>query len=256
VLRAFEAPPHVQGIADLSRALGLSKGTVHLLAKVLEAEGFLEKDEITGKYQVGPAVGRLVASTRRDLTVVAREPMQELYAGTSFPVYLAVLIGDEAVIVERAAPTLSFLAVLDVGARIPMHCSALGKALLGHQPVRRREELLDALERKGLQAMTPATITTVSGLRAELEAVVRSGVALDREESLPGVFCAAAAVWDAEGGPVAAVSVAAPAGRVPEEGRQALVELVRRTAGVISYRLGHRARTDEDHPAENRKGLK
>lgn len=238
VLRAFEAPPHVLGITELSRALGLSKGTVHLLARALEAEGFLERHPETGKYQLGAAIYNLTAAARHDLRAAAREPLRRLYADTSFPAYLAVFVGDQAVIVEKAAPALPFLSVLDVGAPVPLHCSALGKVLLAHLPEARREEILGGPA--GLAAMTPATITSVGALRAELAEARRSGVAYDREESLPGVFCVAAPVRAAGGEVTAAVSVAAPARGLPEEGRRAVADLVRRAAEAISYRLGYR----------------
>ncbi len=241
VLRAFESPPHLQGITDLSRSLGLSKGTVHLLVGVLEGEGFLERDPASGKYQLGSAVHRLTAAAERDLRTMARESLRRLYTDTSFPAYLAVLVGGQAVIVEKAAPTLSFLSVLDVGAPVPFHCSALGKALLAHLGLERREELVTRLGREGLPRMTQSTLTSLDELRAELERVAREGVAVDQEESLPGVVCFGAPVWNAAGEVAAAVSVAAPAASVagPRQ-RAATIEILRRAAEAISYRLGWR----------------
>ncbi len=241
-LRAFEPPPHSLGVSEISRALGLSKGTVHLLTKVLEGEGFLERDAATGKFQLGPAIHILTAAARRDLRLAAREPMHRLYTETSFPAYLAVLLADRAVIVEKAAPTLSFLAILDVGAPMPLHSSAAGKVLLACSPAETRARLLGALKRSGLEPMTPGTITSFDALRAEIEKVARDGFALDREESLPGVFCVAAPVRGADGEMTAAVSVAAPAPAFEDAGQIELVrDMVRRTAEAISYRLGYRA---------------
>lgn len=239
VLRTLADPPHRQGITDLSRSLGLSKGTIHLLAGVLEGEGFLERDPASGKFQLGSVLHRLAAAAERDLRALAREPLDRLYQDTSFPAYLAVLAGGQAVIVEKAAPTLSFLSVLDVGTPIPLHCSALGKALIAHLDRDRREELLVRVAGEGLPRMTAHTLTSVEALRAELEVVAQTGVARDREESLPGVVCLAAPVWNAANQPVAAVSVAAPAaslaGPRPEA---ATVDILKRAAATISRRLG------------------
>ncbi|MCL6580826.1 MAG: IclR family transcriptional regulator [Firmicutes bacterium] len=244
VLRAFEDPPHVLGISDLARALGLSKGTVHLVVGVLEAEGFLEREGESGKYQLGPAIYRLTAAARHDLRLAAREPLRRLYAETSFPAYLAVLLDGRAVVVEKAGPTLTFLPVLDVGTPVPLHSSALGKALLAFRPEAEREALLERLAAAGLPATTPATITDPAGLREELRRIREEGLALDREESLPGVVCLAAPVRGATGETLAAVSVAAPAQALPEDDparpRTVVAEMVRRTAASISYRLGLR----------------
>ncbi len=233
-------------MSDLSRVLGLSKGTVHLLARTLENEGFLEREPGTGKYRLGPAVCVLAAAAQRDLRLAAREPMRRLYSDTSFPVYLATFLAGRAVVVEKAAPTLSFLPVLDVGAVVPLHSSALGKVLLAYAPEEVRAGLIAELDRAGLAATTPSTITSVPALVAELEAVRSAGLALDREESLPGVFCLAAPVWDAAGKSVAAVSVAAPVGTFADGGhREQVAGMVRRTAAAIAYNLGWRGGGEE-----------
>lgn len=241
ILRAFVPPPHTLGISDLARVLGLSKGTVHLLATTLESEGFLERNSETGKYTLGPAVHLLTAAGQRDIRLAAREPLQKLYVDTSFPAYLAIRLGRRAVIVEKAAPTLSFLPVLDVGTPVPFHSSALGKALLANAPDSDREAVLAELEASGIVATTPKTITSLDALREELAGVVRDGLAYDREESLPGVFCLASPVRDALGDVLGAVSVAAPAASLPEgPGRETVARLVRDTAAQVSYRLGYR----------------
>ncbi|RJQ08818.1 MAG: IclR family transcriptional regulator [Bacillota bacterium] len=247
VLRAFEDPPHSRGISDLSRALGLSKGTVHLLTVTLEKEGFLEKDATTRKYRLGAAVHGLTAAAQRDLRVTALEPMRRLYADTSFPVYLAIMLSGRAVIVEKAAPTLSFMSVLDVGSQVPLHSSALGKVLLAHATDPERDQLLAELERLGLPAATPATITSIQVLRDEINSIRARGLAFDHEESLPGVACVAAPVLDPSGRAVAAVAVAAPAASFPEDGQRKVVGgMVKRTADNISYRLGYRGATSKE----------
>lgn len=239
LLRAFEDPPHLRGITELSRSLGLSKGTVHLLVGVLEEEGFLERDPASGKYQLGSALHRLTAAAERDLCALAREPLNRLYQDTSFPAYLAVLAGGRAVIVEKAAPTLSFLSVLDIGTPAPFHCSALGKAVLANLGRERREELLERLAGEGLPRMTAHTLTSTDALRVELDEVARSGVAMDREESLPGVVCLAAPVWNAAGELAAAVSVAAPvASLAAPRSETAAIDILKRAAETISRRLG------------------
>lgn len=241
VLRAFEPPPHCRGVSDLARDLGLSKGTIHLLVKVLEREGFLERDPPTRKYQLGPAVFRLTAAAQPDLRLAAREPLHHLYTDTSFPAHLAILVGGRAVIVERAAPTLSFLAALDVGTPLPLHSSALGKVLLAGASDEAREGTLNEIEAASLVAMTPSTITSLTVLRRELDSVQAAGLAWDREESLPGVVCLAAPVRGPGGDVVAAVSVAAPAGAIQEGAHAGALEgMVRRTADTIAYRIGYR----------------
>jgi len=120
-----------------------------------------------------------------------------------------------------------------VGARAPLHITAVGKLfLLEDGP----EGLRAYAERTRLAAYTRNTLTTVAALEKEFDRIRRQGYALDNEEAELGVRCIGAAVRDDTGTLVAGLSVSAPAERM----KTAWAGLVKETAGKISRAIGYR----------------
>jgi DNA-binding IclR family transcriptional regulator len=143
--------------------------------------------------------------------------MEELVRCWGEMVHLAVLDGIQAVYVEKLQPTPAVkIWITRAGARLPAHCSGVGKVLLAHHEW---EYIAALFEDQGMPALTPNTITTLDALTEELERVREWGCAYDHEEILIGLCCVAAPVYDHRGEAVAAVSFSVPAYRFrPNEG--------------------------------------
>ena len=92
------------------------------------------------------------------------------------------------------------------------------------------------LDRRGLPAFTPNTITDRDALYAELHRVRRDGVAYDREEIVEGLRCVAAPILDVDGSVCAAMSIAAPAERFAAS-ETAYRSAVVRSARAVTERL-------------------
>jgi DNA-binding IclR family transcriptional regulator len=187
--------------------LKLSKGTVHLLVKTLEDHGFIEQMAGNRKYRLGPVVYELGVTAAGELRIPSRMHLQQMSYEINMPCYLAINIGQKAVLIEKAEPVNPFMVVMQIGAILPYHTSSMGKVLLAYSDPGSREHIINTAD---LPALTPHTITGRERLRKEMEDVVGQGHALDREETLPGVFCVAVPVWDGHGRVMAALSVVAP----------------------------------------------
>jgi IclR family transcriptional regulator, acetate operon repressor len=122
-----------------------------------------------------------------------------------------------------------------LGTRRPLSCSALGKAYLAALPP---DELANRLRRLALVRLTDSSIVEVRAFRNELDATVARGYAVDEQEAEDGVACVGAAVRDYTGRPVAAISIAGAAERMPGK-RAAVVPLLTAAADEISQRLGY-----------------
>jgi IclR family acetate operon transcriptional repressor len=129
-----------------------------------------------------------------------------------------------------------------IGRRNPAHCTAVGKAMLAHLP---EQETDDILRRHGLTRLTANTITTPAELHAELRAIAARGYSVDNEEVEEGVRCVGAAVLDHAGRPIAAISVSAPAFRLPMEKVPALAVSVVKAAQALSAESGYRGKRSE-----------
>jgi DNA-binding IclR family transcriptional regulator len=124
-----------------------------------------------------------------------------------------------------------------LGARVPLHCTGVGKAMLANLPSR---EIAHFFETRELQAYTINTINNPIKLKSELECIRRRGYATDEEEREIGVRCIAAPVFQAGGNVIAAVSVSAPPGRIPSDNDEVTIQLIVETASKLSRRLGYR----------------
>jgi DNA-binding IclR family transcriptional regulator len=213
VLSAFQVEDHDLPQAELARRTGLPKGTLHRVLTDLVATRLVERTE--HGYRLG---GRLFelgmrASVERRLLEVATPFMEDVYERTHETVHLGVLEGREVVYVSKIGGHRQASSPSRIGGRMPLHCTAIGKALLAHSdPALVREVLSADLERR-----TPRTVTAPGLLRTQLERAVEAGVTFENEESAVGIVCVAAPVLDADNRPLAAISVTGPVTRFRPE---------------------------------------
>ena len=101
---------------------------------------------------------------------------------------------------------------LQIGSRVPAHCTASGKMYLSTLPPTKRRRILGSVT---LQSHTPNTVVSAKALEAELADVRARGYATDNEEYIEGMVALAVAVRDAQQRLFATLSFHAPAMRIP-----------------------------------------
>jgi IclR family transcriptional regulator, pca regulon regulatory protein len=213
ILNCFSAERPVLGIARLADELNMSRSTTHRYASTLVALGYLEQDQAR-RYRLAPRVADVGMAVLDSMALrgQAREPMRALREKTGRTVSLAVLDGENVRYVERLRGWRKGQHAVDldlgVGARLPVHCTAMGKVLLAYLPEPEREQLIAGLQ---LTRRGPNSITSKRALRAELEQIRAAGLAVGDEELAPGVRTIAAPVRDAAGEVIAAIGVPVPA---------------------------------------------
>ena len=209
------SPEHpVRGIADMAEALDLGRSTTHRYATTLVTLGYLEHGP-SRKYRLSSRVCDVGLSLLDSMVVrrVAREHLKKLRAQTGRTASLGVLGGTEVAYIDRWQGSRQGQYTVDAGigpgTRLPVHCSAAGRALLACLPAAEQRDLIAKLR---LTRHTPKTITTKTALRAELDRIqAEGGMAVEDEEAVAGRRALAAVVVDTEGWPVAAVELAVPA---------------------------------------------
>ena len=241
VLCAFTPDRPALGISELARELALTRSTTHRYVATLAALGFLEQDEETRKYRLGPRVLDLVFSML--VSVVLREMaaphLRRLTDTTGHTSNLAIRDDTDVILIDRVRGRpgryhhLEF--TLHVGSRIPAYCSATGKALLAILP---RPDLDRLLERIDLIQRGPRTLTSRRALLAELEQVRRTGLAVNDEELDSALRSIAAPVRTRSGDVVASINVAIPWSPAPmSELITRLGPALRATASEIAARV-------------------
>jgi IclR family transcriptional regulator, KDG regulon repressor len=225
------------GVTAIGNQVGLHKSTVHRLLSHLVSQGYVEKDETGPVYTLGLKFIEL-ASLRLnqvELKTEAGPYLRRLAAALDQPVHLAILADTDAVYIEKIDPQAHLRMYSQIGKRIPVFCSALGKCLVSDWTAADLATLADKLT---YQAFTPKTRTTPQAFLADVGTTRERGWALDDEEHEPGIRCIGAPVRDFTGKIVAAVSASgSPKVIRPESDAQVSVQVVQ-AAEAISRRLG------------------
>ncbi|HEY4627601.1 MAG TPA: IclR family transcriptional regulator [Blastococcus sp.] len=209
VLFAFQADDHGVSLAELQRRTQLPKGTLHRVVGDLVDVHLLDRTDHGYRLSVQVFQLGMRATVERGLLEVATPFMEDLYERTRETVNLGVLDGSEIVYVAKIGGHQQAISPSRVGGRLPLYCTAIGKALLAFSP----PELFVRVVEEGLDRRTPRTISAPGLLRQQLDRVVETGVAFEFEESAVGLACIAAPVLDAQDRPVAAISVTGPSTR-------------------------------------------
>lgn len=209
VLLAFTVEDTVLGFTELRERTGLAKGTLHRLLGDLVDARLLERSD--RGYRLSRLVFELGmrASVERTLLEVATPFLEDLYERTHETVHLGVRDGHEVVYVAKMGGHRQAATPSRIGGRMPMHATAIGKALLAWSPPEVQQDVLS----RRLRRVRPRTVVNRAVLRRQLDEVVERGVAYEHEESAVGITCVAAPVLGADDEVLAGVSVTGPVGR-------------------------------------------
>jgi len=236
LIRAFSEDHYEIGISDLAKRLGLAKSTVHRLASTLLDQGMLEQNAGDGKYRLGLALFELGTLVRRkmDFTMEARPFLRTLMEKTGETVHLAILDHDSVLYVISLESKQALRMGSKVGTRVPVHATAVGKALLAFLP----EEEIARIIARGLPASAPNTIVDGKALQRELALVRARSYAEDDEESEVGLRSVAAPIRNDSGAVIAAISIAGPVHRMTRKTLLGWVRELVEAADAVSARLG------------------
>ena len=234
---ADDGPAH--GVTELAEKLSLHKSTTHRLIMVLESSRYVEKDNATGKYRLGSRILELGLSalSRLDLYEIARPHLRNLVAESGETAHIGVMRNGEIISIVNVESTQALRTPSTMGTSHPAHCSSLGKAILAFSPAEAVESFLKG---RNMESYTRNTITSAEDFRKEIEAIRRSGYAIDDEEREEGLRCIGAPVRDSSGEVIAAVSIAGPVFRITRDRTSSLAAAVAKSAGQISVALGYR----------------
>lgn len=238
ILRELGSGQPRLGVTELAERLGLAKATVYGLLRALEADALVERDLETGKYRLGPALLQLGNAFLDGHELRARSLLwaDSLASRTSEAVRVGVPNGWSMLIVHHVFRPDNSVQILEVGAAIPWHASALGKAVAAYRDEGSQRELLDG----PLGMLTGRTIVDPAALKRALESIRREGVAIEDQEAIIGEAEVAAPVLDHDGHPVGAIGVAGPVERLLPDGlaRIDVVAAVKESARGLSRDLG------------------
>jgi len=237
ILKALGSGPSRLGVTELSDRLGMAKGTVYGLLRTLERQEMVEQDPETGKYRLGPAMLQLGNAFLDNHELRSRSLLwaDSLASRVGEAVRVGVLNGATMLIVHHVFRPDDSVQILEVGASIPWHACALGKAVVAYADDGIRTELLGG----PMAPLTGRTITDPERLEEALAHVVADGIAIEDQEAIVGEAEIAATVFDHRGRAVGAIGVVGAVDRLLPDGPvPGLVAAVKETARGLSRDMG------------------
>jgi DNA-binding IclR family transcriptional regulator len=236
ILKVLASGPRRLGVSEIADRLGLTRPTVHGLLQTLQAHGFVEQDRDSDKYQLGAGLLQL-GNSYLDLNELRARSLvhaERLAARADAAVRVGVMHGATVVIVHHVFRPDTTLQILEVGAELPLHASALGKAMLAFASDQDVADLLD----EPLPRLTSRTLSP-RALREELADVRERGVARERDEAVLGESSLASPIFDHSERAVGAIGVVGDTDRVMPRGpARQLVAAVTEAARGVSRELG------------------
>jgi len=205
ILELFSPECPRLSLAEIAAQLDLPKSTAHNLLRTMLSRGLIEKVD-GDHYALGTAIISLTQAVRINVELRDRAAplMRELADACHESVLLAVKDDYYSLYIYAVESPRRLLARTAVGDRVPMHCTAIGKAILSYLPLNEVEEITTHV---GMPPSTESTITEMPLLVREMELTRQRGYSLDRQEHEASTFCIGAPIFNAAGRAIAACSV-------------------------------------------------
>jgi DNA-binding IclR family transcriptional regulator len=182
ILEVFADSKHSLGITELSRKVALNKSTVYRIVQALKSRGYLIQKSSSKQYSLGYKILEFGRSflNNIELRKIAKKYLVELSIESGYTVHLGILERKEVVYIDRVEGTDVFqLRYLQIGDRVPVHCTASGKCILAFLDDCELENVLNGLD---LTPFTAETITSIEDLRKELTNIRSAGFACCNRE--------------------------------------------------------------------------
>lgn len=206
-------------VAEICEGTPITKAAAYRVLNTLEARGYVLRDSDdheVRRYSLGPAAEALggVMQSSAGIVDAARPAMETLWQEFGETVNLGVLSRGQVLYLDILESDQGLRTSVQVGSRDGPHSTALGKAMLACLPVSEARRIFSETNRI---RMTPNTVVAIPSLLRQLDECRTRGFSLDDEENEPGARCVASAIVDRRGRPLGAISVSAPAWRMPDD---------------------------------------
>jgi IclR family acetate operon transcriptional repressor len=224
-------------LSEVAGALEQSPATIYRVLTTFQGRGFVDFDEQTQEWAIGPAAF-LTGSTflrRTPLVERARPIMRELMQATGETANLGIERDGQVLFLGQVETQATIRAFFPPGTASAMHASGIGKALLCRMDDKHQRQVLAASQ---LEQFTPHTLTDPEAMIADLHASKARGYAFDGEERNIGMRCIAAPVFNVFGEVVAGISVSGPTARVTDDRIDDLAADVMNAAAKLTRAIG------------------
>lgn len=240
LLELLSAERRAMSLSDISRTLHWPKSTVHGLLSTLRDYHYIDQSPEDGKYRLGIRLFELGTQVADSWNIreIARPYMLHLSETLHEMVQMGKEDKGDVLYVEKVDSSQMMRIVSEVGARLPMHCTGLGKMLLSHMPWSKVKWIVS---QKGMEAKTDRTITNLPTLKKEMEQIQQQGYAMDDCEIMNNLRCVAAPIYNRYGEVEFAISVSGFSNSLWGNHLEKAIAEVKEAAHAISVKMGYRS---------------
>lgn len=237
VIETLAQKPDGVRLSDLSRTVKQPKATTFRILYTLSRLGYVEQDRVSGIYRLSSKSRWFVKEeVRETLKRVSRPYLGKLLNKFEQTVNLGLLDRDRILYIEVLEGLRSIRMSNTANTYAPLHCTALGKAILAFLSPEAAEDIMSNLP---LTRFTSKTVTSIPALRKQLHEARSRGYAVDDEETERGARCVAAVVFDSRDTPLAAISVSGPITHISPPRVKTIAYAVVKICREISSQLGY-----------------
>lgn len=232
ILETLADAPAGKGVTELSLELDMTKSNAFRLLRSLSALGYVKQPD--GKhYSTTMKVWQLGQRVmdHLDLPTLAAPQMMKLSQLTGATIYLAIQEGIEVLYIDKIESTHPIRSWSPKGVLAPIHCVAVGKAILAEQYDLMREQVKGNLNR-----YTDKTITSIRQLDEDMEATCERGYSIDTGEYRERIMSFGAVIKGPDGGVLGALGISVPDINL-KEGDMEMMCLAVRDAGIAVSEL-------------------
>lgn len=235
ILEQLDVAPRGLLLREVVSLTGINKTTAYRFLSHLESEGYVFRDS-NGYYMVGPKLAKFGNGVSHQATLcrTSAEILEKLRADTGETVNLAVLDRTELLYLSVFESKHTFRMASEVGARRPLYCTALGKAIMAYLPPAQQKEIAGAIQ---FDQLTPQTIGSEEQLNEDLLKIRRRGYALDDEEAVVGARCISVPILTQRHVVIGAISISGPVVRITKRHVPEFGAMLRAAADEIARRL-------------------
>lgn len=237
ILNIIADDDHGMTMTDISQRAKLPLSTTHRLLTTLQHERYVRFDGDQSLWKMGVQafiIGNAFVRSR-EIIATSRPFMAGLMEKSGETTNLAVADQGECIYLAQVECRQMMRVQAKPGSRVPIHSSAVGKAILAAMPEDKARKFIQMRE---FERATDKTVIDQAKLCREIEEVRAAGYARDDEEHCIGLRCVASVIYDEFGEPMAAVSLSGPMARVGDERFPVLGAMVTQTAAEITAAMG------------------
>jgi DNA-binding IclR family transcriptional regulator len=230
ILEAFGGERRALSLAELAVSVGVTTSSAQRCVHTLVRLGYLRRDPQAKRWVLTPrALGLAHAYLAgHALLEQATTHLIDLNQASGESVSLSEPDGTNMMFIARFPSLKRFYIHMPLGRRLPMYCTASGRAYLSALPAAQAQRVL---RRCDLKALTPYTLTEAATILKRIHEAREVGYAWSDQECYRGDLSIAAPLLGIDGQPLAAVNISAPTSRwtLPEL-RSKLAPLLLQTA--------------------------